>query len=892
MAKWIIDRTINLDYTKTKRVLELLLEEPRKDDSVLERQLMSEGVLKNGSDGALRRRWYTYLRNYGLLRENDVTEMGEKYANGVFSLNELAMLQMVKRKIKSIAGNPISPLKIVSSILVKLYDEKGSDEAYLSQAEFSNYCVDAVDDTDESINDIFDKIVESRESDAQIDIIPGEHTDIWFNNFKQTDLFEVEGKSIFVEEQNIGLIRKIYNVYKDEYTGNIELFADKFINSIEVVETLDNCCSETIDKNISQMIYQYLFLGSSLKKLSEISPKYNSKSKCEDLFNKLSIRLDEFNRGIYKNYIGYENVIAEFLESKGSDSLKSIAEAIKLYTSQNRNVFEEKEEGEISSIEEIVIAKYNEMDLAEMESEIDSLYIEFQDKFAPVVLNSIPEKDLPKYMFYSEKYNRDNMCWNLEFHPKIKGYFGACGGGTAYLYGLHFSQKHKKWMTGTSMKQIPLDEQGAIERAVEIRKILTDAVEVVEKYKNIESIDDYQTMHNELLEICGDLSDKLWFRKYLHMMYPSVLSTYYNWEWLTYLNRKCGFEQHADILELSGELSLLSKRVNLPNAVLSKVLFELFGYPNSEQVEENEVKEEESKVMITRSQRTNKIHPLNRIVYGAPGTGKTYSMKEYAVATIEGREVRREQLTIDQRKELNEKYKKLVSCGQVVFTTFHQSYGYEDFIQGLRPDTSNGAMEFVPVDGVFKKIADKAMQDTENNYVIIIDEINRGNISKVFGELITLIEDDKRWGESEQLSVILPSGEEFAVPNNLYIIGTMNSADKSIALIDTALRRRFDFIEVSPNSELVQDDTLRKVLEQLNAVLRKELDSSDLLIGHAYFIGKSAEELVGIMNRNIIPLLYEYFYDNEKKVKDALVKALDGTEVKPKDNNQGRIRVE
>jgi len=803
------------------------------------------------------------------------------------------MLQMIKRKIKSVAGNSISPLKIVSSILVKLYDEKGYDEAYLSQAEFSNYCVDAVDDTDESINDIFEQIVTSRESDSQIEIIPGEHTDIWFNNFKQTDLFEVEGKSIFVEEQNIGLIRKIYNVYKDEYTGNIELFIDKFIDSIEIVETLDNCCSETIDKNISQMIYQYLFLGSSLKKLSEISTKYNSKSKCEDLFSKLSIKLNDFNRGIYKNYIGYENVIAEFLESKGSDSLKSIAEAIKLYTSQNRNILEEREESENSSIEEIVVAKYNEMNLSEMESEIDGLYNEFQDKFAPVVLNSISEKDLPKYMFYSEKYNKDNMCWNLEFHPKNKSYFGACGGGTAYLYGLHFSQKHKKWMTGTSMKQIPLDEQGAIERAVEIRKILTDAVAVVERYKNIESIDDYQTMHNELLETCGDLSDKLWFRKYLHMMYPNVLSTYYNWEWLTYLNRKCGFEQHADILELSGELSLLSKRVNLPNAVLSKVLFELFGYPNSEQVDEEiEVKEEESKVMITRTQRTNKIHPLNRIVYGAPGTGKTYSMKEYAVATIEGREVRKEQLTIDQRKELNDRYKELVSCGQVVFTTFHQSYGYEDFIQGLRPENNNGSMDFVPVDGVFKKIADKAMQDTINNYVIIIDEINRGNISKVFGELITLIEDDKRWGESEQLSVILPSGQEFAVPNNLYIIGTMNSADKSIALIDTALRRRFDFIEVAPNEDLINDETLRNVLIQLNSVLRKQLESSDLLIGHAYFIGREKNELANILNRNIIPLLYEYYYDNEKKVKDALAKAIEGTDVKIIETIHGRIRVE
>ena len=139
--------------------------------------------------------------------------------------------------------------------------------------------------------------------------------------------------------------------------------------------------------------------------------------------------------------------------------------------------------------------------------------------------------------------------------------------------------------------------------------------------------------------------------------------------------------------------------------------------------------------------------------------------------------------------------------------------------------------------------------------------------------------------------MVLPSGEEFAVPNNLYIIGTMNSADKSIALIDTALRRRFDFEEVAPNPELIEDQTLKKVLTTLNALLRKQLDSSDLLIGHVYFIGKSEADLPSILNRNIIPMLYEYFYDQEKKVKDALAKALDGTSVAFDDNSQGRIKV-
>ena len=130
-------------------------------------------------------------------------------------------------------------------------------------------------------------------------------------------------------------------------------------------------------------------------------------------------------------------------------------------------------------------------------------------------------------------------------------------------------------------------------------------------------------------------------------------------------------------------------------------------------------------------------------------------------------------------------------------------------------------------------------------------------MNKYVSKEITLIEDDKRWGEENAISVTLPSGETFAVPNNLYIVGTMNSADKSISLIDTALRRRFEFVEYVPNLQLVSDDKLKKVLETLNKGIATELSSTDLLIGHSYFMGKKADDLCDIMNRSIIPLLYE-----------------------------------
>ena len=294
---------------------------------------------------------------------------------------------------------------------------------------------------------------------------------------------------------------------------------------------------------------------------------------------------------------------------------------------------------------------------------------------------------------------------------------------------------------------------------------------------------------------------------------------------------------------------------------------------------------------INRSERTITIHPLNCIIYGAPGTGKTYSTAEYALAIIENRPVDKEQKDISERKKVMAAYNNYMKRGQIVFTTFHQSYGYEEFIQGLRPDTKSEGMSFKPEDGIFKKIADIALNDADNNYVIIIDEINRANISKVFGELITLIESDKRWGEVNETCVTLQLGSVFAVPNNLYIVGTMNSADKSISLIDAALRRRFEFIEQHPEPLLVDDPVLRSVLIKLNDLLADAFGSSDLLIGHSYFMGKGKDALCTIMNNSIIPLLYEYFYDNKKNVVNTLKKSLEGLDIEVRDEKISRVFV-
>lgn len=242
---------------------------------------------------------------------------------------------------------------------------------------------------------------------------------------------------------------------------------------------------------------------------------------------------------------------------------------------------------------------------------------------------------------------------------------------------------------------------------------------------------------------------------------------------------------------------------------------------------------------------------------------------------------------IDNNKNTGSNSKKLEDYYK--FITFHQSYAYEEFVEGIKPDINeedgenNNTISYRYIDGVFKDLCKTANADPDNKYLLIIDEINRGNISKIFGELITLIEEDKRVipnGEfnfdktelkGDQLSITLPyTQSKFAVPNNLYIIGTMNTSDRSIASIDIALRRRFTFIEMMPDSSLVPENienfSLRNLMETLNKKISLLVDR-DHQIGHAYFMKiKTIEELKDVWFNRILPLLNEYLYGDWRKL--------------------------
>jgi len=419
-------------------------------------------------------------------------------------------------------------------------------------------------------------------------------------------------------------------------------------------------------------------------------------------------------------------------------------------------------------------------------------------------------------------------------------------------------------------------------------------------------------------------------------------------------------------------------------------------------------------------------HPLNQILFGPPGTGKTYNTVNHALAIIEGKPV--DDIERENRASVKERFERLKRSGQIAMVTFHQSFAYEDFIEGIKPvlEDDSDSVKYEIVDGIFKQIANRARenigdssQETETfdldvllqdfaqyinekteqgeaiklyqdsqdskyshrilraetsshggvrfvlksdnmigemkvssrtirlkyreflsgeiagyrdikpiyksqssyhglaiyiwdlmrrmksyqdeewrtvsksvqkrqNYVLIIDEINRGNIAKIFGELITLIEPSKRLAAPDAATVTLPYSKDeedpFGVPDNLHIIGTMNTADRSIALLDTALRRRFEFVEMmpQPNHPDINSDidgvNCRKLLAAINKRISVLLDREHQ-IGHSYLIGvRDMTELARVFQRRIMPLLQEYFYDDWERIylvlnKNAFVRA-------------------
>lgn len=662
-------------------------------------------------------------------------------------------------------------------------------------------------------------------------------------------------------------------------------------------------------------------------------------------------------------------------------------------------------------------------------------------------LDSIPNLTPEQYCI--GRGDKENFCWWVERGSKAGNSYVP---GSSASYGMWYSKhpgKYRKWYrqdgAGYGMilqVQAYIDEHVGATDADALREVILKPLHafIASHGQNMSrNLSDLKIGHGYILKL-------------LSLYFPDDYFVINSEKWISKVLAAIGENPTTNPYEGNRLIRQLynRKKEQFPNIDFSQYDFEAFlerelnlKAKESTNQEVGEVETESRKEPIMKA-----THPLNTILYGPPGTGKTYNTVNYAVAIIAGKEVLAVQA--EDYAKVRERFDDYLRQGRIAFTTFHQSYGYEDFIEGIRPmlgdDTEDVAYELHK--GVFNEFCARARLSTvqsvseyglnenpvvwkvslegtgdnetrkdclENGYirvgwddygntittetfknssngknilnafinemsigdivlscwsateidaigvitgdyewnehfnnyrrsrkvqwfvkgirenilslnggkrltlstvyrlnrvqvddvlsivykyvkgadnlpklssnipyVFIIDEINRGNISKIFGELITLVEPNKRIGAKEEAKAILPySGEEFGVPRNVYILGTMNTADRSIALLDTALRRRFDFVEMPPRPELLEglviggtEIDLAKMLKKMNDRIEFLLDREHT-IGHAYFMGDFKEHptldgLADIFRNRIVPLLQEYFFDDYLKIRLVL----------------------
>ncbi len=472
-------------------------------------------------------------------------------------------------------------------------------------------------------------------------------------------------------------------------------------------------------------------------------------------------------------------------------------------------------------------------------------------------LSRINNLSLEEYALGTDEY-KQSFCYKLEF-GKYKHLGIGIGGGTAAKHGIYRKKDTKKYY-GLNNKEIENPQEYWSQFRTQLYNFLMD-------------------INNEDM---FNAKEKYPLLQGTSMLLTKLASIYYPERFLNICSKE-------KLLVIASYFSIPIKKSDSPEKIsfdINKFIREIIPevchnhpyyigdmlYKYIDFIEENDdIKEEIQETLepYTKDDFLNEVYideieyeklnnllnkKKNIILEGAPGVGKTFMAKRLAYS----------------RMGFKDKSK-------VLMIQFHQSYSYEDFIEGIRPVDA----KFKVVDGVFKEFCIKAQNDKSNNYYCIIDEINRGNISKILGELMMLIEADKRDIEKLKLPY---SGEEFYVPENLYIIGMLNTADRSLALIDYALRRRFSFYKVKPafnNEKFKQyiesylDERFERLIDQIKELNVAICDDDSLgngfEIGHSYFCQLNHEyekELDDIIEYDIVPMLKEYWFDDESKYKD------------------------
>lgn len=531
-------------------------------------------------------------------------------------------------------------------------------------------------------------------------------------------------------------------------------------------------------------------------------------------------------------------------------------------TIQNENETEAEDEFEMFS-PEWFIAKAE--DYPELENEAKTLLLEFRQNFNPAYLSTLSGIELIKTIFLNPD-NTENLCRVLEFDSQIREVFGSIKGGTSYKYGLFFSSQGQ-WMTGSHQRPRQLTTEEAIAVGTKLRDHLVAGAQAIAEFGELSTIDDYKKLHKILADVTEGDIERVWFLKYYQMLYPELFATSYSDFALRTILDTLGEEKEKYALVRMGQVCFYAKKCGISNVMFNKIFW---AYYSEDSIITQKEKSDDDKFVSGFVCK----YPRNRILFGAPGTGKSFTLNKEC-------------------KEL------LEHGGYSERVTFHPDYTYANFVGTYKPTpTENDAITYTFVPGPFMRTYVKALKNcksfTPMPYVLMVEEINRANVAAVFGDVFQLLDrDDTHASEysikaSEDIKKYLAdelggNPDEYAeirIPDNMFIWATMNSADQGVFPMDTAFKRRWDFtyLGIDDNEEGIENKKVvlgkgeyERVVEwnELRKAINEELLNyklnEDKLMG-PYFIAKKdipngewfdTDSFVRIFKNKIIMYLFD-----------------------------------
>ena len=533
--------------------------------------------------------------------------------------------------------------------------------------------------------------------------------------------------------------------------------------------------------------------------------------------------------------------------------------------------------------------KSKEANYTEDDKRANELYKEFNNKFGKEALINLSGKDLLNRLFLHES-NKGNMCYLLEYDSEYRKYFGGIGGGSAYKHILFYNKKEKCWKTGTSKSNTNLSEEDAIKKAEEIKESLIEGYnyinENIDKFSDIKFYDD---LYDTLCEKTNELINSVTYCKYYHMMFPNLFPTYYNVEWINRVLKTINIECSGNFISKWGRIQHFINKCDISDVVFNRILHDYYnehGYDNIDDYSDEN--EENMKVEFGNYKEGEGI---NLVIYGTPGCGKSYMLNEM--------------LTKVKYKDNDGKYQDGLKIPEdhIIRTTFHHDYSNTDFVGQVVPDVKrDGSAEYKINPGPFTKALKLALE-TKGNVALVIEELNRGDAAGIFGDIFQLLDrfketvaEEKQYKGVSQYAIennliqnYLTEETHYKfdcirIPSNLYIFATMNTSDQNVFTLDTAFKRRWDFVKLKndpdkfkekyknfyvPGSKTLWADFVKKINEKM-----LELDGNlneDKQLG-VYFVdfsllseredGKDKKDDDGDKKRKFAYKLLEYLWND------------------------------